>query len=48
MDIGKPNLLFISRGRGTYFVDNSGNSGPLDEQKKEFEQVKALALKSKP
>jgi len=48
MDIGKPDLLFISQGRGTYFVDNCGNSGPLDEQRKEFEQVKALALKGKP
>ncbi|WP_213946977.1 hypothetical protein [Luteibacter sp. dw_328] len=48
MDIGKPNLLFISKGRGMDFVDNCGNSGPLDEQKREFEQVKALALKGQP
>jgi hypothetical protein len=48
MDVGKPNLLFIWHDRGTYFVDNCGNSGPLDEQKTEFEQVKALALKGKP
>ena len=48
MDLGKPNLLFIWHDRGTYFVDNCGNSGPLDEQKKEFGQVKALASKGKP
>jgi hypothetical protein len=49
MDIGKPHLLFLTRDLDDYYADDCGNSGPLDEQKKEYAEVQAiLSKKGKP